>query len=57
MMYVAVGDRPSVEVREGDWISLDGGTGEVYLGKLANSRTPDFENEVETEHAALKLGR
>jgi len=24
-----------VVVKEGDWISLDGGTGEVYLGKLA----------------------
>jgi pyruvate, orthophosphate dikinase len=31
-----VGD---VVVNEGDWISLDGGTGEVYLGKLNMSAT------------------
>ena len=35
-----------VEVHEGDWLSLDGGTGEVFLGKL-ETREPDFENEVE----------
>jgi pyruvate,orthophosphate dikinase len=35
-----------VEVHEGDWISMDGGTGEVYLGQL-ETREPDFEREVE----------
>jgi pyruvate,orthophosphate dikinase len=33
-----------VEVHEGDWISIDGGTGEVYLGQL-EMREPDFESE------------
>ncbi|GIK75165.1 MAG: pyruvate, phosphate dikinase [Chloroflexota bacterium] len=45
MMHVVVGDT-RVEIREGDWISLDGGTGEVFLGKLA-TQEPDFENEAE----------
>jgi len=45
IMHVAIGDT-QVEIREGDWISLDGGTGEVFLGKLA-TQEPDFENEVE----------
>jgi pyruvate,orthophosphate dikinase len=35
-----------VEIHEGDWISMDGGTGEVFLGKL-ETRDPDFENEIE----------
>ena len=35
-----------VEVHEGEWISIDGGTGEVYLGQL-ETREPDFESEVE----------
>lgn len=35
-----------IEVLEGDWISLDGGTGEVFLGQLP-TQDPDFENEVE----------
>lgn len=30
-------------VREGDWISLDGTTGEVYLGQL-QTVVPDFQN-------------
>lgn len=34
------------EVIEGDWISLDGGTGEVFLGQLP-TQAPDFENEAE----------
>ncbi|MGL4648704.1 MAG: pyruvate, phosphate dikinase [Caldilineaceae bacterium] len=34
------------EIHEGDWLSLDGGTGEVFLGQL-ETREPDFENEVE----------
>lgn len=32
------------EVHEGEWISIDGGTGEVYLGQL-EMREPDFESE------------
>jgi pyruvate,orthophosphate dikinase len=39
-------DSRIVEVHEGDWISIDGGTSEVYLGQLA-TREPDFESEVE----------
>jgi pyruvate,orthophosphate dikinase len=35
-----------VEVHEGDWISIDGGTAEVYLGQL-ETREPDFESEIE----------
>jgi pyruvate,orthophosphate dikinase len=39
-------DSRVIEVHEGDWISIDGGTGEVYLGQL-ETREPDFESEVE----------
>ncbi|MBW7884660.1 MAG: pyruvate, phosphate dikinase [Caldilineaceae bacterium] len=39
-------DETTVEVHEGDWISIDGGTGEVFLGQLP-TQEPDFENEVE----------
>ena len=35
-----------IEVHEGDWISIDGGTGEVFLGQLP-TQDPDFEHEVE----------
>jgi pyruvate,orthophosphate dikinase len=35
-----------IEVQEGDWLSIDGGTGEVYLGQL-ETREPDFESENE----------
>lgn len=35
-----------IEVREGDAISIDGGTGEVFLGEL-ETQAPDFEHEVE----------
>ncbi len=35
-----------VEVHEGDWISIDGGTGEVFLGQL-ETHEPDFEREVD----------
>jgi pyruvate,orthophosphate dikinase len=35
-----------VEVHEGEWISIDGGIAEVYLGKL-EMRDPDFESEQE----------
>jgi pyruvate,orthophosphate dikinase len=36
----------TIEVREGDWISIDGGTGEVFLGKL-ETQDPDFERETD----------
>jgi pyruvate,orthophosphate dikinase len=39
-------DDKVVEVREGEWISLDGGTGEVFLGQLP-TQDPDFEHEAE----------
>jgi pyruvate,orthophosphate dikinase len=45
LLHVTVNETP-IELREGDWISLDGGTGEVFLGQLA-TQEPDFENEVE----------
>jgi pyruvate,orthophosphate dikinase len=35
-----------IEVREGDWISIDGGTGEVFLGQL-DTQEPDFDKEME----------
>ena len=38
-----VGD---VEVKEGEWISVDGGTGEVYLGKLELT-VPNLEEQKE----------
>ncbi|HNT54222.1 MAG TPA: pyruvate, phosphate dikinase [Anaerolineaceae bacterium] len=38
-----VGD---VEVKEGEWISVDGGTGEVYLGKLELT-VPNLEEQHE----------
>jgi pyruvate,orthophosphate dikinase len=37
-----VGD---IVVKEGDWISVDGGTGEVYLGKLS-ATVPNIEEQV-----------
>jgi pyruvate,orthophosphate dikinase len=45
ILRVTVNDTP-IEIREGEWISLDGGTGEVFLGQLA-TQEPDFENEAE----------
>ncbi len=45
MLHVQLDDK-LVELREGEWISLDGGTGEVFLGQLA-TQDPDFENEAE----------
>jgi pyruvate, orthophosphate dikinase len=35
-----------IEVHEGEWLSIDGGTAEVFLGQL-ETRDPDFEREVE----------
>ena len=45
LFTVTVGDR-LIEVAEGDWLSMDGGTGEVFLGQLP-AHDPDFENEQE----------
>ncbi|MEZ4622170.1 MAG: pyruvate, phosphate dikinase [Caldilineaceae bacterium] len=45
LFTVQIEDR-LVEVHEGDWISIDGGTGEVFLGKL-QTQEPDFAREVE----------
>ncbi|MBX3014859.1 MAG: pyruvate, phosphate dikinase [Caldilineaceae bacterium] len=39
-------DERTVEVHEGDWISIDGGTGEVFLGSL-ETQEPDFAREAE----------
>ena len=39
-------DDKVIEVHEGDWISMDGGTGEVFLGQLP-TQDPDFEHETE----------
>ncbi len=36
----------TVTVRQGDWISIDGGTGEVFLGQLPTV-DPDFDREVD----------
>ncbi|MFH0788571.1 MAG: pyruvate, phosphate dikinase, partial [Pseudomonadota bacterium] len=35
-----------IEVHEGEWISIDGGTAEVFLGKL-ETQDPDFEREID----------
>lgn len=35
----------TIKVREGDWMSIDGGTGEVFVGQL-DTETPDFKREV-----------
>ncbi|GIV76996.1 pyruvate, phosphate dikinase [Litorilinea aerophila] len=45
-LFVVQTETATVEVREGDWLSIDGGTGEVFLGKL-ETQEPDFEREVE----------
>jgi pyruvate,orthophosphate dikinase len=45
-LFVVEIDNQVIEVHEGDWLSIDGGTAEVYLGKL-ETREPDFESEVE----------
>jgi len=45
-LFTVVLESQIVEVHEGDWISIDGGTGEVYWGQLA-TRAPDFEHEGE----------
>jgi pyruvate,orthophosphate dikinase len=50
-LAVALGDI-SMEVHEGDWLSIDGGTGEVFQGQL-ETQEPDFDNEIELK-ALLK---
>src|SRR5690606_21060402 len=45
-LFIVQSEESSVEVHEGDWLSIDGGTGEVYLGQL-ETQDPDFEGEVE----------
>ena len=45
LFTVQVGDN-TLEVKEGDWLSIDGGTGEVFVGQL-ETQDPDFENEAE----------
>jgi pyruvate,orthophosphate dikinase len=45
-IFQVMQDDKLVEVREGEWISLDGGTGEVFLGQIA-TQEPDFEHGVE----------
>ena len=45
LFIVMVGER-AIEVHEGDWISIDGGTGEVFLGKI-EMQEPDFTREVD----------
>jgi pyruvate,orthophosphate dikinase len=45
-MFAVQKDLTKIEVHEGDWVSIDGGTAEVFLGKL-ETQDPDFEREVE----------
>jgi pyruvate,orthophosphate dikinase len=45
-LFTVQQENREIEVHEGDWISIDGGTGEVFLGSL-ETREPDFERETE----------
>ncbi|MCX6043726.1 MAG: pyruvate, phosphate dikinase [Chloroflexi bacterium] len=45
-LFVAMLDGHAIEVHEGDWLSIDGSTGEVFLGQL-ETREPDFARELE----------
>jgi pyruvate, orthophosphate dikinase len=45
-LFTVQRDSGDVEVREGDWLSIDGGTGEVFLGQL-ETHEPDFDREVD----------
>jgi pyruvate, orthophosphate dikinase len=45
-MFTVTNDAGTIEIHEGDWISIDGGTGEVFRGQLA-THDPDFEKEEE----------
>lgn len=51
-LFTVATEHTTIEVREGDWISIDGGTGDVFLGKL-ETQDPDFERE---EELKLLLG-
>ena len=44
----------AVKVKEGDWISVDGTTGEVFLGKL-NLTAPKIEEQTDLL-TLLRLG-
>jgi pyruvate, orthophosphate dikinase len=43
-MFTVATEAGTVEIHEGDWISIDGGTGEVFRGQL-ETHDPDFEKE------------
>ena len=45
-LFVVQQENNTIEVHEGDWLSIDGGTAEVYLGKL-ETHDPEFEKEVD----------
>ena len=45
-LFIVQLDSGAVTVHEGDWISIDGGAGQVFLGQL-ETQEPDFESEVE----------
>ncbi|MCB0045072.1 MAG: pyruvate, phosphate dikinase, partial [Caldilineaceae bacterium] len=45
-LFTVQGEESKLEVQEGDWLSIDGGTGEVFIGQLA-TQDPDFEREIE----------
>ncbi len=45
-LFIAAVAGNTVEVREGEWLSIDGGSGEVFRGQL-ETRDPDFEHEAE----------
>ena len=44
----------SLVIKEGDWISLDGSTGEVMLGEIKSSSSPVIAGVVEGKAAAKK---
>ena len=46
LFTVDLGEGATIEVHEGDWLSIDGGTGEVFLGQL-ETEDPDFERETD----------
>jgi len=45
-LFTVQTDNNVIEVHEGEWLSIDGGAGQVFLGKL-DTRDPDFEHEAE----------
>ena len=46
LFVVDLGEGQTLEVHEGDWLSIDGGTGEVFIGQL-ETEDPDFESETD----------